>query len=420
MAAGHGNAYQRALTLHRKQMEVFRERHRFKVVVAGRRSGKTFLARAIIIRAAAKPKQKIWYVAPTYQMARQIMWDELLEALPRKWIQKINMSIFSIRLINGTLIELKGADKPDTLRGVGLNLVVLDEAQDMKPDVWKKVIRPTLASTRGFALILGTPKGFNLLYELYTKGQKQQLIDAGLWRSWTFMTADSPFVPASEIDQARQDLDPKSFRQEYEAGFESATGRVYYPFDRTKHVGNYPFNPHLPIWAGQDFNVDPMSCVIMQPQPGGELWIVDEIILPNSSTEEVCAQLDRKFWRWQESITVYPDPACTQRSSQRGESDLDVLRQRGFTKLKYRRKHPAVVDRINAVNSRLQSADGRVRLRVNESCRTTISAFEQTVYRQGTRDVDKSMGVEHPCDAVGYCIELEFPMRVVRTVGVSI
>ncbi len=121
--------------LHSGQMQVFQSPHRFKVVCAGRRWGKSRLSISTIIRAAAKEKkQRVWYVAPTYQMARQILWDDLQEVLPRKWVRKKNDTTMTIVLKNGSEIALKGADKPDTLRGVALHFVVLDEFQDMKPD----------------------------------------------------------------------------------------------------------------------------------------------------------------------------------------------------------------------------------------------------------------------------------------------
>ena len=124
--------------LHSGQMQVFQSPHRFKVVCAGRRWGKSRLSISTIIRAAAKEKkQRVWYVAPTYQMARQILWDDLQEVLPRKWVRKKNDTTMTIVLKNGSEIALKGADKPDTLRGVALHFVVLDEFQDMKPDPWR-------------------------------------------------------------------------------------------------------------------------------------------------------------------------------------------------------------------------------------------------------------------------------------------
>lgn len=415
------------LELHPGQKTVYLDNRRFKVVVAGRRWGKTQLSKTSIIRKAVKPKQLIWYVAPTYGMARGIIWQELLDSIPRAWISKINETRLSIRLHNQTRIELKGADKPDTLRGVGLNHLVIDEAQDIKHETWAKVLRPTLASTQGDALIIGTPKSFNWLYDLYMLGQRgDSYTDAkgrtrkNPWKSWQFPTITSPFIPIEEIEAARHDMDERSFRQEFEASFETMSGRVYHPFDRRLHVGDYPFNPKLPIWIGQDFNIDPMSSVIMQPQENGELWVVDEMVLQGSNTQEVADELGRRYFKHLKSIVLYPDPAGAQRAHTRGESDLDILRDAGFRRMKYRKKHPKVADRVNAVNRMLKSADGSVRLKVNTRCKNVIDAFEQTIYKQGTREVDKSQGIEHPMDALGYCVDLEFPVREIQILGISL
>lgn len=408
------------LSLHPGQMTVYKSPARFKVVVAGRRWGKTQLAKTAIIKMARKSNRKIWYVAPTYGMAKQIMWDDLLDAIPKKWIRKVNETALTIRLVNGSVVACKGADKPDTLRGIGLHFVVLDEFQDMKAGVWTKVLRPTLASTGGHALFIGTPKQFNHLYDLFELGQKEELVGAAAWESWQFPTITSPFIPLEEIEAARQDMDDKSFRQEFEASFESMSGRVYYPFDRNVHVGDYLFDPTLPIWIGQDFNIDPMSSVIMQPQTDGSVWVVDEVVLFGSNTEEAADELARRYWRYNNSTTVYPDPAGGQRQHARGETDLDILREKGFKRQKHKRKHPPVADRINALNRMFKGADGSIRMRVDRKCRYFIESMEQTIYKPGTRDVDKSGGTEHSADACGYCIEIEFPIRNIKILGISI
>jgi hypothetical protein len=407
------------ISLHAKQMEVYRSSARYRVVVAGRRWGKTALSRVLMIKNAQKAKQKIWYIAPTYRMAKQIMWVDLMDAIPRKWIRKINETSMVITLINGSRIELKGADKPDSLRGVGIHFLVLDEFQDMTEETWTLVLRPTLADTQGSALFIGTPKAYNYLYELYKKGQIARKMGRNEWESWQFPTITSPFIPASEIEAAKQDMDEKSFRQEFEASFETMSGRVYYPFDRTQHVGKLAFNPKLPIWVGMDFNIDPMSTVVYQPQENGELWAIDEIVLFGSNTEEVCEELEKRFWRNQKQIVMYPDPAGGQRQHARGETDMDILREKGFERIKYRRKHPLVADRVNAVNRMLKDANGKVRLRIDEKCKHFINALEQTIYKKGTREVDKTAGVEHSADAGGYCIELEFPVRKIEIGGLS-
>lgn len=406
------------LFLHAKQMEVYQSPCRFKVVVAGRRWGKTQLAKVSLIKFARKKKRLIWYVAPSYRMAKQIMWPELVESIPRSWVKKYNETILTITLVNGTKIELKGADNPDSLRGVGIHYLVMDEVQDITPDAWKKVLRPTLASTGGHALFIGTPKAYNFLYELWSLGQKA---GARAWASWQFPTITSPFIPAEEIQAAREDMDDKSFKQEFEASFETMSGRVYYPFDRKVHVKPLEFNAALPIWIGQDFNIDPMSSVVFQLQKNGELWAVDEICLPNSNTHELCDELERRYWRHIDRIVIYPDPAGAYGSTKgRGESDLDIFRQRGFKKQKYRRKHPPVADRVNAVNTMLMTASGKVRLYVDPRCKKFIEALEQTLYVPGSREVDKRQGVEHAADAGGYCIEFEFPVRKIEVLGISI
>lgn len=409
-------AAENTLSLHPKQMEVYRSKARFRVVVAGRRWGKSALSRVLMITHARVARRKIWYVAPTYKMAKQIMWIDLLEAIPKKWIAKVNETSLAITLINGTRIELKGADKADSLRGVGVDFLVLDEFQDMSEETWTKVLRPTLADRRGTAIFIGTPKAYNYLFDLYQRGQSEDFKD---WESWQFPTITSPFIPLSEIAAARHDMGIKEFSQEFEASFESMTGRVYYPFDRDLHVGQYAFNPKLPIWVGMDFNIDPMSTVILQPQANGEVWAVDEVVLFGSNTEEICAELDRKYWRHQANVVIYPDPAGGQRQHARGETDLDILREKGFKRLKFRRKHPMVADRVNAVNRMLLTADGTVRLKIDAGCKHFIAAMEQTIYIKGSRDVDKRGGTEHSADAGGYCIELEFPMRRVQTGGLS-
>lgn len=405
------------LMMHPDQATVFADPHRFKVVVAGRRWGKTQLAKTAIVSRSVIPKTKIWYVAPTYRQAKMIMWEELKEAFPKDWIKATHETDMTIKLINGTIVACKGADKPDTLRGAGLNYIILDEYQDFKVDVWEKVLRPTLASTLGDAMFIGTPKGYANLYEVYMNGIDDLGKRKKAWKSWQFPTLSSPFIPDSEIAAAREDMDIKSFRQEFEASFETMSGRVYHQFDRDKHVGKFDFNSKLPIWVGQDFNVDPMSTVIMQPQANGEVWVVDEIFLHNSNTQDVCDEIERRYWRYMKQIIIYPDPAGGNRSSARGESDLDIFREKNLKKIKYRKKHPPVADRVNAVNRMLCDASGNIRIRFDKRCREIITSLEQTLYKTGSREVDKKAGAEHMADALGYGIELEFPTRRVQIAG---
>ena len=407
--------------LHKKQMEVYLDKRRFRTVVAGRRWGKTQLSKTEMVKEARKKNRLIWYIAPTYQMARQIMWTDLIDSIPRKWIKKINETQMSVRLKNNSVIQLKGADKPDTLRGVGLHLVVLDEFQDMRPETWNTVIQPTLASTRGRAIFIGTPKSFNHLYDHYMRGQDA---DEGSWGSWQFKTITSPFILPEEIDEARRNMSEKEFQQEFEASFETMSNRVYHAFDRNKHVKRVKFDPRLPIRVGMDFNVDPMSAALFQIHGEGKdavIKVFDEIDLRNSNTFEMAEELERRYWRHKKKMIIYPDPAGGSRSTtSRGESDFSILREKGFKFLKYRRKHPRIRDRVNSVNRMLESGDGSIRIQIGHNCKTLIKSLEQTQYKPGSNDINKSDSVEHMTDAFGYGCELEFPVRELRVLGVSI
>jgi hypothetical protein len=420
------------LRLHPKQLVVFRDRSRFKVVVAGRRWGKTYLSRAALVAAAAsKKKANIWYVAPTYGMAKDIMWADLIDAIPPRLIKKKNETKLEVRLINGSLIQLKGADKPDTLRGRGIDFVVLDEYQDFKAGTWEEIIYPTLMDKGGRALIIGTPKAFNCLYEVYQKGQ--DIANKGEWNSWQFPTISSPFIPKKEIERARANLTEKSFKQEFEASFESMTGLIYYNFKRQTHVRALPpIDMNKPIYAGQDFNVDPMTTVLFQlwedpayPKRSMDRFVIhikDEIFLKSSNVVEVCDEMEKRYWRHIRAgkFALYPDPAGNNRNQGYGETNFQIFRDRGINKVYARPKHPARSDRYNAVNLMLQAANGRIRMFVDPKCKETIKSFEQTIYKAGTSDVDKTKDSEHITDALGYPVELLFPVRKVQIIGTSI
>jgi len=150
------------------QKEILDHPARFKCLIAGRRFSKTFIAMTSLAKYARHPNKKCMYVAPSYRMAKQIVWEDLKQMVKeRNWHKKINESELQITLINGSNIFLRSADNPDSIRGIGLDYVVIDEAADISEEAWTAVIRPTLSDRMGHALIIGTPKGRNWLYDVY-------------------------------------------------------------------------------------------------------------------------------------------------------------------------------------------------------------------------------------------------------------
>lgn len=207
------------------QREVIASTKRFRVVVAGRRSGKSRDAAVeLLIEGLKCPKGSgVMYVAPTQGQARTIIWDLLME-LGHEIIAHSHVNNMEITLVNGTVIYIRGADRPDTLRGMDLWFVVLDEYADMKPIVWEQVIRAALSRHKGRALFIGTPKGRNHFYDLYQLGLNESDPE---WESWMFYTADNELIDPAEIAAAKRTLSTFSFNQEYMASFDNAGTNVF-------------------------------------------------------------------------------------------------------------------------------------------------------------------------------------------------
>lgn len=379
--------------------------NRFKVVVAGRRFGKTHLAIRELCRHARWPNKEVWYVAPTYRQSKMIVWRKLKNKLvDLRWAKKINEADLTIYLKNGSTISLKGADNADNLRGVGLDYLVIDEFAEIDSSAWFEVLRPTLADRQGSAMFIGTPKGFsNWAHDMYMMETENSQ-----WKSFQYTTIDGGNVPQEEIEAARKDLDERSFRQEFLATFEEYAGRVYYAFDRRQHVKAYEGGTPRTIYLGVDFNIDPMSAVAFH-RDGDTLHVFDEIRIFGSNTQEL---VDEVFNRYPSSrIIAFPDPAGRQRkTSAGGITDIRILQNAGWT-VKANNHHTPVRDRVNAVNSRLKSDSGVINLYVDPKCKHTIEGFEKQIYKEGTSQPDKSSGLDHMMDALGYCVDGLFPIK---------
>ena len=392
------------MPLNAGQREVSSSPARFRVVIAGRRWGKTHMACRELARFARHPDRRIWYIAPSYRMAKQIAWDHLKARLySLNWIAKVNESDLSIKLVNGSQIALRGADNPDSLRGVFLDFCVFDEFAMIDEKAWTEVIRPALSDRQGSAMFISTPMGRNWAFDLYNRGVDKT---EHSWESFTYTTLDGGNVTEAEIESARTDMDERQFKQEYLASFETYEGVIYYNFSRANVVEAAAI-PRTVI-IGMDFNVSPAVAVCMSRTADG-LHIFDEIVMYSSNTDEMVTEINRRFG--DRTIIVYPDPAGAQRkTSAGGRTDITILQQAGY-QVKYKPQHPAVRDRINAVNALLCNASGQRRLFVDPGCRKTIESLEKQTYKQDTLVPNKDDGYDHMNDALGYAVEMLFPIK---------
>ena len=211
------------VALHDAQMEIFKSKARFKVVSAGRRFGKSRLAAWVLLINALQSKSKdVFYVGPTFQQSKDIMWG-MLKDLGKDVIKAAHENTAVLTLINDRKIYLKGSDRPDTLRGVGLQYVVLDEYASMKPEVWEMILRPTLADVKGGALFIGTPAGKNHFYKLFMEASEEE----DDWESFQYQSTDNPLLDPKEIAAAKSTMSTQAFRQEFEATFETFSGGIF-------------------------------------------------------------------------------------------------------------------------------------------------------------------------------------------------
>jgi phage terminase large subunit-like protein len=222
--------------LHEAQQAIHNSPARFKVVAAGRRFGKSYLACVTMLLEALKDThtglsgreynlslKEVWYIAPTFEQGKKILWP-LLKELGRKIIATTHENTATCTLFNGRRISIKGSDRPDTLRGVGLSYVVLDEYAFMKEEVWSKIVRPTLSDVEGSALFIGTPEGKNHFYDTFNMATEKGLPE---WEAFHFKSIDNPTLAGEEIAAARESLSTADFRQEYEASFTEGAGTIF-------------------------------------------------------------------------------------------------------------------------------------------------------------------------------------------------
>lgn len=411
------------LSLHAGQSSIYRALRResgnwlgrFRVVVAGRRWGKTHHARVeLVSRALALGAGRYWYVAPTLKAAKDIFWSDLKAVLDPSWLEaRPNESELYAKLRNGAEIRLHGADNPDDLRGRPLRFLVLDEYADMKPQAWSEALRPSLADYKAPALFIGTPKSFNHFYDLFQRGQSDDP-QWHQWAAWQYKSIDNPTLDPAEIEEARRTTDPRTFRQEWEASFEAIAGRAYYAFSRLVHRRPVVPVASAPLRLSFDFNLQPATCAIWQ-RVGDEARVWREVWVAHAGGEatRACAMRAKAILAeagWQGGVIIHGDASGTSAKTT-GPSDHAVIRELfPYAVWRIPKANPHVRDRVAAVNARCQTEDGQTHFAVDPSCEHVIADLEQVTFLDnGELDKRSNPMLTHISDALGYGIHDEWP-----------
>lgn len=396
---------------------------RYRVVNAGRRFGKSFLAGYEMLRMCTEKEEAVvWYIAPTLPTARRDMWEGWIKKSDRKtkiphippsYIKKSNEQRMTIEFKNGSMLYLLSASEPDSLRGAGVDLVVFDEAGFMPNDTWE-IVAPVLSDKycEGKALFISTPKGFNWFYDIFARAKEPKFKQD--WEAFQFTSIEGGNITEEEIEEKKNSMSAKMFAQEYLASFETLSNRVYYAFDRNLNscVEEDWFGKSGDIHVGIDFNVNPMTAAIFaEVKNHGELHAIefDEIVEPNSDTQHLCDSLKSKFPYCH--IIAYPDPTCRKRQTNgvAGQTDYDILVRNGF-EVRVPHAPYASKDKWNTVNMNFCNAAGKRHLFIaTNKCPMSRKAMEGYTYRPDTSEPDKSSGLDHISDAFAYYVNYELP-----------
>jgi len=402
-----------SLTPHELQIKFFNSTTRFNISHAGRRSGKTTIAKRRLVRKAVKKKGLYIAAAPTFQQAKRIYWADLKKlVIPEFCKCTPSESELAISLKNDSLIWVTGLDVPARIEGYpeGVEHILLDEYGNMKADVWSQHVRPTLSDPNrvpGTADFIGVPEGRNHYYDLV-----QTAKDLEDWSVFHWPSSD--IIPVSEIEAARRDLDEISYAQEYGGEFVSFSGLAYYCYTEVLHKIPQSYRSDLPLIFCFDFNVAPGVAAVLQ-EYDDKTRVIDEIhIEKNSNTPKVCAELCKRWSHHSQEVHIYGDATGGQhKTSQTEGHDWDLVKS-GLTKLKTKwyiqRSNPSERSRVNAFNSRLKSIDGVVRFAVDPKCKFVSRDLEGVAcLPDGSIDKKKDPKLTHISDAIGYYIVEKFP-----------
>jgi len=388
-----------SIVLHEKQKEIVLDRHRFRVVCAGRRGGKTELAvNEMAGKAYAKKGRNIAYIAPTLQQARDIAWVQLVSVCAPITVKKLENPTHTLTVQTvdkgKSTISLRGWESVETMRGQAFDFLVIDEIASMRnwENNWNEILRPTLTDREGECLFISTPKGFNHFYDLYNKQNTPEGVD---YKSFHFTSYDNPYLKKEEMDKAKAELTEDQFAQEYLADFRKQEGLVYKEFDRKIHlIDELPVKAdkspesHL---AGIDFGFTNPTAVVQIKYSDGVFFVYSEWYKTQRTEEQIAEYVKSCGFN-----AVYPDPEAP--------SAIEVMNRKGIPIMEVLKNKDSIKNGINAIRQVLKGN----RLKIHSSCINLISEFESYVYPNPRPDRNENENPikdhDHALDALRYVV----------------
>ncbi len=422
-------AYERWYPLrdHPVQQQLITDNVRFKVVPAGRRSGKTERAKRYLAKLAMqKPGQPYFLAAPTRDQVKKIYWQDMKllcfsQLMPKSMTSE---SELKITFPNESSISLIGLDKPQRIEGSYWAGGIIDEIADIKSTAWKENIKPALNTLnplnpeyRAWCWLVGVPDGLNHYYDLAEYARTANDPD---WKLYTWHSADilSPDIIAEE----KRTMSERQFKQEYEASFETASGRIYEDYSPSNHT-NELISPHEQLLWMHDFNYTPMSSAVGVQRNKNQIFLLDEIILESAVARQSALEFVEKYKDHQnKKVIVFGDPAGRAGEKHGHASDYveieRVLRESGWQATrKVKKAAPSIKDRQNAVRAKIKNAAGEINLFVNPSKAVYTHKGLSTVQtKKGSTFLEEDSETQHITTAIGYCIDYLWPVTLKKVV----
>lgn len=403
-----------------EQLALINDPFRFKAIPAGRRSGKTERFKRKVAKEAMKnPNEKYFMGAPTHNQAKKIFWDDMkLLTFSSKHKKKPSESDKIIFLPNNSEIHLIGFDNPARFEGIPWTGGGVDEIANCKPDAWESnilpalnTVNPTRPDYRAWCWLLGVPDGLNHYYDISQYAKTANDPDWGYyhWKS-------SQILPPDVIAALKRQMSAKQFKQEMEASFETATGRIYSDYSTDNHTTR-TIQPHEQLMWMHDQNYTPLSSAI-GVRDSNALYLLDEIVLESAISKQSAMEFVEKYRNHQNKhVLIYGDPAGRAGEKHGHASDYtdieDVLRSNGWS---YERRvhpsHPAIKDRQNAVRAKIRTASDEISLFVNPNTAKWCDKGLSTVQLQkgSSFQEDQTNQYQHITTAIGYCVDFEWPI----------
>ena len=393
---------------------------RFPLAPAGRRSGKTERFKRFLVKQASTIPGQYYAAAPTYGQAKKIFWKDLKDfCLSTSLPKRPSESELIIYLPNGSEIHVIGLDKPERIEGIPWKGGGIDEFGSVKPTAWAENIFPALNTVnpldpdyRAWSWLLGVPEGLNHYYDLC------QVADAGSDDNFkVFHWKSEDILPPDVIAAAKKALSPRQYRQEFEASFETASGRVYEDYSKANYTDEV-IKPTEQLHWMHDQNYTPLSSGVGVIR-GEALYLLDEIILEGAVSRQSAVEFVEKYKDHKNKhVILYGDPSGKNGEKHGHASDYTeiegVLASSGWLcTRKVAKAHPAIKDRQNSVRAKIMTASGDVSLFVNPLTAPWCHKGLATVQLQkgSSFQEDEKNAFQHITTAIGYMVSVVWPIE---------